>query len=210
MFAELATGHVFTTDLKLRLGQGEIYNYFDNYSDALEYANSILSKRPDLEFCIYSPTGDFLLYKSINEEKSDLNSNKTESKRPKRILHIVGIGFIILMLCYIFIGKAIVEDKPQIIAILLLILLFVFSGYWRLYQYYKLGKLKKEHAKKDFVEYFDSLTFIRLLPHCVTPFPILRKPSNDLENKIRIQINIWTGIVWLTYGLLLYFWADFS
>ena len=124
-------------------------------------------------------------------------------KVPKRIGYSVGIALILMMLFYIFLVKAISEDKPQIAAKLLLLILFIFSAYWRLFQYYKLMKSKNRTHEGDFVGFFNNLGIIRLAVHCLAPFPVFGKLSNHIENKTRIQINIWTSLLWASFLLFL-------
>ncbi len=66
LFAELTTGHVFGTDLEKLNGEGEMFTYFASFDNAATYGDTILSKRPDLEYVIYSLDKP-ILYKSINE-----------------------------------------------------------------------------------------------------------------------------------------------
>jgi hypothetical protein len=126
-------------------------------------------------------------------------------KLPKRIWHIIGIALITLTFSFIFIEKAFVDGKPQAIIILLIIISYLFSIFWRLYQYHKLDKLKTGLDKSDFVDYFDNLSLFKRFTLSVMPFPIMRKPQNDNENKIRINIIISIILTWGLFGLLLYF-----
>ena len=69
LFSEYSTGHVFTTGLKLFVGQGDIYNYFDTYDGAVEFSNNVLLTRPDLEYTVFAPNGEMIFFKNIHEEK---------------------------------------------------------------------------------------------------------------------------------------------
>jgi hypothetical protein len=76
LFAELTTGHVFRTDLEKYNGEGETFTYFASFDNALSYGDTILSKRPDLEYVIYSLDKP-ILYKSINETTELPRKSKT-------------------------------------------------------------------------------------------------------------------------------------
>jgi hypothetical protein len=140
----------------------------------------------------------------VNKEQASNTSEKLKTTRPNRIWFKLGIGLIILLFSYIFIVEAIVKKESKNIEFLILVMTFVFSFYWRLYLYYKLTKFRNEHNENDFIEYFDNLSFIRLTLLTVVPFPITKKLSEKIENNIRIQFNIWTGIYWLIFILLFF------
>jgi hypothetical protein len=128
----------------------------------------------------------------------------------KRIWYAIGIGLIILMLGFIIIAKAISEKNLLYLLEFILIILFAFSGYWRLYQFYNLEKLLGRHTRKDFIDYFNNLSFVRLLFHSVIPIPLFKKFLNQTEEKIRVQINIWTAILWVSYGFMSYCMEAFN
>jgi hypothetical protein len=118
-------------------------------------------------------------------------------KLPKRIWHIIGISFIVLVLSATFITQSIAEKSPLMIVIWLFMLTFVFSSAFRLYQYNKLEKVRNDNNKMDFVDFYDSLTTFRLVSLLLTPFPIIKKSENPTENKLR-RIIIVTVII--SYG----------
>jgi phosphoglycerol transferase MdoB-like AlkP superfamily enzyme len=133
-----------------------------------------------------------------------LNRKTKKMKQPKRIWHIIGISFIILAFSFIFIGKAIVEKRPHYILLLLIILTYLFSFFWRYYQYYNLDKLRTGTNQRNFIDFYDNLSWFRSITIALTPFPIIRKTENSIENKIRTQIIISIIMSWVLLALLLY------
>ena len=131
-------------------------------------------------------------------------------KQQKRLGYKVGIGLIILSLGYIFWSHSTEENRVQNMAFFATIVLFIFTGYFRIYQFYKLEKIQKIHNKKDFLEYFDNMDFYLLgLKHIILPRPILQKFPAENENKIRTAINILTILFYLTFVLLISLSNDF-
>lgn len=132
----------------------------------------------------------------------------TKMKLPKRIWHIIGIAFVIIVLSCVFITQAISEKNPLTLLTWLLMLTFAFSSVFRLYQYHKLEKYRNDNDKRDFVDYFDSLTLFRLYSLVLTPFPIIKKSENQKENKLRRIIIVTIIISWGSFGLTMLLLPD--
>jgi hypothetical protein len=100
------------------------------------------------------------------------------------------------------------DNTPPTIVILLIMIFYVFSLFWRLYQYHKLENLRNEQEQRSFVNYFDSVSWFRLLSQVLMPFPLIRKSNNGSENKIRTKIIISIIMSWGLFGLLLYLYPE--
>lgn len=124
-------------------------------------------------------------------------------KRPKRILHIIGILFILIFMACIFIQRAIHEQNPLWVLVLLLMIINVLATFYRLYQYYLLEKIRNNQYNKDFVDYFDTLSPFRFFVLTMIPFPIIKKSNNNTENKLRKVIVITLFVSWVTFILLI-------
>jgi len=118
-------------------------------------------------------------------------------EKPKRIGHKTGIFLIFMTLGYISVSESIKAESFEPIIFFFITILFVFFGYWRLYQFYKLEKLWNDHNRKDFNDYFDNMTRYQAAKHFVTPFPILKRLETKKENKIRNLINMSTIMIYL-------------
>ncbi len=125
-------------------------------------------------------------------------------KRPKRMGYIIGIVIIFIMMAYVFWTQSTADNRLEIMMLFAVMVLFVFFGYWRLYQFYILEKLWNYHNRKDFVDYFDNMDFITGCRHFVFPLPILKKFSTNQENRIRDTINISTVMVYILFVLFIY------
>ena len=113
-------------------------------------------------------------------------------KKPRRIGHKIGAILIFLSLGLFSIKESIHKGSLDPILTFAIIALFVFSGYWRLYQFYKLERVRHQHNRKNFIDYFDNMTFSDGLIHFVIPSFILKPFLSKKENDIRFQINIST------------------
>ena len=121
-----------------------------------------------------------------------INLNFDNVKKQKRISHKIGILLIFITLGVFSIKESIHKDSLNPILTFAIIVLFVFSAYWRLYQFYKLEKIRHQHNRKDFIDYFDNMTFSDGLIHFVIPSFIFKPFLSKKENDIRFQINIST------------------
>jgi len=128
----------------------------------------------------------------------------------KRIGHIIGIGLIVLMMIFIFWTQATEENVLEVSTALLSIILFLTFGFLRLYNYFRLEKIRKLTDKKDFVDYFDSLTFVKLLPHVVIPFPVLQPANTNQERKIIRGLNVSTGLLWIFFVIGMFFFPSMN
>lgn len=117
-------------------------------------------------------------------------------KKKKRIGHKLGILFIIGGTGYAFIRESIKTERIETAILFLIMSLFVFAGYWRLYQYYKIEKLWQQHNRIDFVDYVDNMPIYQFIK-LILPFPMLKRLENKKENKIKRAINLSTLMYYL-------------
>lgn len=66
VFAELATGEILKTDLEKSHGEGIIFVRFKSFTKAMDYADTILQERPDLEYVIYCLEKP-VVYRNVNQ-----------------------------------------------------------------------------------------------------------------------------------------------
>lgn len=81
--------------------------------------------------------------------------------------------------------ESIAIESADPLILFLIMILFVFIGYWRMYQYYKIEKLLRKHNRIDFVDYFNHLQFYQYPKH-IFPLPIIRGFDKN-EKEIRIK-----------------------
>jgi hypothetical protein len=119
-------------------------------------------------------------------------------KLPRHIGKIAGIVIILAMWVYIMLTNT--DGKPaKAIAWMLLIVLFVFSGYRRHYHVYVLEKLQKLHDHEDYVKYFDAMTFsVGAFKNFVVLTPYLKTFKSHEENEARLKINRMTYLLYLS------------
>ena len=127
-----------------------------------------------------------------------------QAKLTKRIGHKIGVGLIVLMLAFIFWTQISEDNALEMIMAFLSIILFLTFGFTRLYQYFRLEKARKRTDEKDFVNFLDGLTFLRLMPHVVIPYPVGQQAVTIQERKIKKRINVLTVLVWVFFGLTLF------
>lgn len=124
-------------------------------------------------------------------------------KKPRRTGYKLGILIIFLGMAYGFIEESMAIESADPLILFFIMTLFVFIGYWRMYQYYKIEKLLRKHNRIDFVDYFNHLQFYQYFKH-VFPLPIIRGfDKNENQIRIRKRINLLTLLYYLT-GLLLF------
>lgn len=114
------------------------------------------------------------------------------------------------MMAFIFWTRTTEDNVLEMTTAFLSMILFLTFGFLRLYDYFRLEKARKMTDKKDFVNFFDNLTFERLIPHVVTPFPVFQQTTTIQERKIKRRINVSTVLVWIFLGLMLFFFPTMS
>lgn len=114
------------------------------------------------------------------------------------------------MMAFIFWTRVTKDNMTEMTIAFLSMILFLTFGFLRLYNYFQFEKTKNLTDKEDFVNFFDSLSFERLIQHVVTPFPILQRQTNDQERKIKRRINISTVLVWVFFGLMIFFFPNLN
>lgn len=67
--AERKTGHIFTTNFELFLGEGEVYHHFDSAKEAILFASNLVKERPEFECWVSNSDDEMVYFKSIEEEK---------------------------------------------------------------------------------------------------------------------------------------------
>ena len=71
LIAEYATGHVFKKDLTLFLkgdNEKEVYQLFDNFHNAENFALNFINSKPEFECTIYNDNGEHLKTYNITGE----------------------------------------------------------------------------------------------------------------------------------------------
>jgi hypothetical protein len=72
LISEYATGHVFKRDLTLFLNgedESEVFQIFDNFSNAKDFVLSFIKSNPEFECTIYNFKGDWLATYDQNGER---------------------------------------------------------------------------------------------------------------------------------------------
>jgi hypothetical protein len=67
--AERKTGHIFTTNFELFLGEGEVYHYFESAKEAILFASNTVKEGPEFECWVSNHKDEIVYFKSIDEEK---------------------------------------------------------------------------------------------------------------------------------------------
>jgi hypothetical protein len=73
LVAELTTGHVFKKDLTLFLegdNEGEVFQEFDNFAAAKDFAIKLINSKPQFECNIYDHNGKYLTAYEIGGERA--------------------------------------------------------------------------------------------------------------------------------------------
>ena len=77
LIAEYATGHIFKKDLTIFLkgqDESEVFQVFDNFEVALEFAQTFIKIRPEFECSIYNNKGEYLTTLDLTGERKYLNN----------------------------------------------------------------------------------------------------------------------------------------
>ena len=78
LISEYATGHVFKRDLKLFLigeDENEVFQIFDNFSNAKDFVLSFIKSNPEFECTIYNFKGEWLATYDQNGERRAGNTD---------------------------------------------------------------------------------------------------------------------------------------
>ena len=131
-------------------------------------------------------------------------------KTPNRTGHIIGLILIFIMSAFIAWKYLLTTRRPYATIELLIGILFLISGYWRIYLFYKLQQIRKIKISKDFIDYMDNRSLVSwVLLGIVMAFPIpsFKKLESKEQNRLRITINI-LAIIYYIIGMTMLFWFN--
>ncbi len=77
LIAEGTTGHVFKKDLTLFLNgddEVEVFQRFDNFSNAKEFALNFVDSKPEFECSIYNANGEHVITYGMEGEREFANN----------------------------------------------------------------------------------------------------------------------------------------
>jgi hypothetical protein len=124
-------------------------------------------------------------------------------QKPKRVGYNIFVVLFTLVLIYAgFAGRT--EYGNISLYIFFTAIAFGYLSYWRLYLIYKIEKIKGEHNRIDFIDYFDNDLSSRWWEF-VLPLPIHKKQQTEEQDSIKYVINLLTVLVYASIVLLLFF-----